>query len=204
MNNVKPKKIIIATRNNHKLYEIIQVMADLNLEILSLKDFPGLPDIKETGKTFNENALLKANAVYHQTGFWSIADDSGLEVSALNGQPGIYSARYAGPNKDIKENNEKLLRNMIKIPFEKRGAQFYCAAAIAGPEITETVEGIVKGKISTEPRGTNGFGYDPLFIPEGFDQTLGELDEEIKNNISHRAIAFKKMSKLLKTYISKS
>lgn len=201
MNHTKPDRIILATRNLHKLKEIREIMFDLPVELLSLRDFPGLPDVEETGETFIENALIKAETIYRLTGLLSIADDSGLEVYALKGAPGIHSARFAGPRRDPRANNEELLRRLKDVADEQRGAQFRCVAAIVGRSFKEVLEGIVRGRIANEPRGDQGFGYDPLFIPEGYDQTFAELGEEIKNKISHRALAFEKVKEVIKRNI---
>lgn len=191
------KRIVLGTHNAHKLFEISQILRGLPVEILTLNDFPGLPEAEETGQTFAENALLKARSAFAHTGLFALADDSGLEVDALDGAPGIYSARYAGAEKDYAANNRKLLEALKNVPDERRGAQFRCAAAIVGPGAEETAEGIVRGRIIREPRGGKGFGYDPLFAPEGYAHTFGELGEEIKNRISHRARAFRKARQIL-------
>lgn len=194
-------KIILATRNSHKLDEIKEILRELPVELSDLSAYPHIPEIKETGSTFVENALLKAKTVFEFTQTWSIADDSGLEVFALNGSPGIFSARFAGEEHNYRENNCKLLELLRNIPPQKRKAQFRCVAAIIGPDFREIMEGIVQGKIITEMRGNKGFGYDPLFIPEGYDKTFAELGEKVKNQISHRALAFEKVKEVLKNII---
>ena len=189
--------LVIATSNAHKLEEINYILNGVFKEILSLKNFPELGPIREIGTSFRENALLKARTVYRHTGLLTLADDSGLEVDALKGAPGIYSARFAGREHDYAANNRKLLQELKNIPDEKRGAQFRCVVAIVGENIDRVAEGIVPGRIIHEMRGSGGFGYDPLFIPEGFDRTYAELGEAVKNRISHRAIAFNKAKEIL-------
>lgn len=194
-------EIVIATRNVNKLLEVRAILNELPLEIKALIDYPDIPEIEETGATFVENAVLKAGASFESTQILSIADDSGLEVDALEGAPGVRSARFAGDNHDYSQNNRKLLATLENVPESERGAQFRCVAAIIGPGLKEITEGIVRGRIITEPRGDGGFGYDPLFVPDGFDRTFAELGEEIKNKISHRALAFEKVKEVLKKMI---
>ncbi len=194
-NNRHP--VVIATSNPHKLTEIERILQGLPIRLLSLADFPQIPPIKETGSSFRENALLKARTVFRHTGLLTLADDSGLEVDALDGAPGIYSARFAGKERDYAANNRKLLAELENVPAEKRGAQFRCVVAIVGENVEEVVEGIVRGRIISRPRGSAGFGYDPLFVPEGFEQTYAELGSEIKNEISHRALAFRKAKRIV-------
>jgi len=191
--------IVIATSNLHKLEEIKIILNGITSEILSLQNFPEIGPIQETGSSFRENALLKARTVYQSTGLLTLADDSGLEVDALNGAPGIYSARFAGKEPDYAANNRKLLHDLKNIPDRERGAQFRCVVAILGNRIEKVVEGIVRGRIIHQLRGSGGFGYDPLFIPEGFNQTYAEIGEVVKNRISHRAIAFGKAGEFLRT-----
>ncbi|HFE64074.1 MAG TPA: XTP/dITP diphosphatase [Caldithrix sp.] len=191
------KKIVIATSNEHKLKEILEILAGIEFEIHSLKDFPGIGEIAETGNSFRENAFIKASTVFRHTNLLTLADDSGLEVDALNGAPGIYSARFSGRERDYAANNTKLLRELKNVPEEKRGAQFRCVVAIVEHGVKEFAEGIVRGRIITELRGERGFGYDPLFIPDGFNKTYAELGEEVKNQISHRAKAFRAAKAIL-------
>lgn len=201
MGNQKRTKIILASRNLNKLLEVREILSELPLEIEALIDYPDIPGIEETGATFAENAVIKAKEVFESTHILSIADDSGLEVDALNGAPGVLSARFAGDHHDYSENNRKLLAFLENTPKEERGAQFRCVAAIVGPGLKEIMEGIVRGRIIDEARGDKGFGYDPLFVPEGFDQTFAELGEGVKNRISHRALAFEKVKEVLKKMI---
>lgn len=192
--------IIIATANKNKFEEISQILKGLAPNILSLQDFPQIEVIEENGSSFQENSLIKARNVFGETGLLTLADDSGLEVDALNGAPGIYSARYAGEPSDYQVNNRKLLQDLHEIPDHQRAAQFRCVVAIVGPKIEQVVEGIVTGRIIRELRGDKGFGYDPLFVPDGFEQTFAELGEEIKNQMSHRARAFLKARKILEDF----
>lgn len=194
-------RLILATRNVHKLNEIKEILGDLPVRLESLLDYPQIPEIDETGETFTENALLKAETVHSHTGDWAIADDSGLEVDALNGAPGVYSARFAGDSRNYAENNRKLLALLKNTPEHQRGAQFRCVAAILGPGFKKTVVGVVRGRIATGLRGDKGFGYDPLFIPEGYERTFAELREETKNRISHRALAFRQVRAVLEDLI---
>ncbi|QUH19958.1 XTP/dITP diphosphatase [Alkaliphilus sp. B6464] len=192
---------VIATGNKHKLEEIGVILKDFQLEVLSMKDvgLDGL-EIIEDGNTFEENALIKAKTVMEKTGKLALADDSGLEVDILNNQPGIYSARFAGEHATDKENNDKLLKLLKDIPLEKRRARFVCAMAAVFPNGDIVVlRGECSGVIGFEPKGTSGFGYDPLFIIEEYGKTFAELGEERKNKISHRAIALEKLKEELKT-----
>ncbi|MCX8106676.1 MAG: XTP/dITP diphosphatase [Ignavibacterium album] len=194
------KKILIATKNKGKLNDIKEIFKDLDIEILSFLDFDDSPDVDETGNTFEENAQLKAKACYDKFKIPSIGDDSGLVVEQLNGEPGIYSARYAGENANDYLNNEKLIKQIQKFP-EPHRAKFVCVASYFDGEKFVNAYGEVKGRIITEPRGKNGFGYDPLFIPNGYDKTFGELSHEEKNKISHRSMAFRKLHKKLEALL---
>ncbi|MFZ5352536.1 MAG: RdgB/HAM1 family non-canonical purine NTP pyrophosphatase [Bacillota bacterium] len=187
-------KAIAATNNRHKLEEISAIMSKLNIEVLSLKDIDLDIDVEETGDTFEENALLKARAVAEITKGFVIADDSGLEVEALGNRPGVSSARYSGYTGEVKDakNREKLLFEMQNIPFDKRNARFRTVIAAVLPDGREILaEGFVYGRIGFEEKGTNGFGYDSLFIVDSYGKTMAELPAEIKNSISHRANALK-------------
>lgn len=199
--SVSQKTIVIATSNQHKLSEVSEILKGLSARMLSLVDFPDIGVIEETGSSFQENALIKARIVYGKTGLLTLADDSGLEVDALDGAPGVHSARYAGKSQDYQANNQKLLQELHEVPDNHRNAQFRCIVAIVGPKIEQVVEGAVRGFIIRELRGNKGFGYDPLFIPEGFNNTFAELGEEIKNQMSHRARAFLKARKVLEDLI---
>jgi XTP/dITP diphosphohydrolase len=185
--------LVLATRNAGKVKEIRELLQDLPVRLLTLSDFPDLPEIPEDGTTFHENARHKAETVFRRTGFPSLADDSGLEVDPLGGDPGIRSARFAGEGATDEENNQRVLSLLNGVPSEKRTARFRCVLALAAGGPIETFEGIVEGRLTTAPRGESGFGYDPLFIPEGYDRTFGELGPEIKNRLSHRASALRRI-----------
>jgi XTP/dITP diphosphohydrolase len=196
-------KLILATRNRHKIKEIEKILADSQIEILTLEDFPDVPEVEETGKTLEENAVLKAKAVYNATGIPALTDDSGLEVDVLDGAPGVMSARFAGPECSYKDNNLKLLELMEGIPEEKRGATFRCVVSIVlNQDDVRIVEGQVGGFITHKEIGENGFGYDPVFFYPKLDKTFAELKPEEKNRISHRGIAFRKAKELIRKIMS--
>lgn len=188
------KKIIFATNNKHKLDEIRKI-SEGKLEILSLNDINCRTDIPETGTTLEENALIKARFVKDNFGYDCFADDTGLEVKALDGAPGVYSARYAGEDCRAEDNIRKLLTNLEGIS-DRRAAFRTVIALLIGDE-QYFFEGAIHGKIIDEKRGESGFGYDPVFVPDGYEQTFAELGEDIKNNISHRAIATTKLIRFL-------
>lgn len=189
------KKLVFATNNQHKLQEVRAIINN-EFEIMSLKDINCTDDIPETTDTFQGNALQKAHYIKDKYGFDCFADDSGLEVEALGGAPGVHSARYATNGHDHKANIAKLLKEMDG--KENRAAQFRTVAALIINGEEHLFEGIIKGTIKTEEHGVNGFGYDPVFQPEGYDMTFAEMSEEEKNKISHRAIAMGKLCKYLK------
>ena len=190
------KTIMIATGNPGKAKEFEKRFAEAGYQIRTLKDYPDLPDVKETGKTFEENARLKAETIANILQMPVLADDSGLEVDELGGLPGIYSARFAGEHKSDGSNNAKLLYELTDVPDEKRGAQFHCTLVFAAPKKQSlVVEAKWRGRIGRIPRGDNGFGYDPLFIVEGMDKTAAELSNEEKNHLSHRGQALAKLQK---------
>ncbi|MBM4162144.1 MAG: RdgB/HAM1 family non-canonical purine NTP pyrophosphatase [Ignavibacteria bacterium] len=191
-------KLVLATRNVNKIKEIQSILKDLKLEFLTLNDFPGIPDLIEDGSTFQENSRRKAHTVYQHTKLLSLADDSGLEVFYLNKRPGVWSARYAGEGATDDENNEKLLKEMRGVPPRRRRAQFRALLTLLGDAFEESTEGICAGRLGEVPRGTYGFGYDPIFIPDGFTKTYAELTAEEKNTISHRAKALEKMREVLR------
>ncbi len=191
-------KIVLATRNRHKILEIRTILSDVALEILTLNDFPDVPHLREDGATFQENSLQKAQQVLQHTGLPSLADDSGLEVFYLNGRPGVLSARYAGPNATDELNNERLLGEMRGVAPRRRNAQFHAVITLIQHNRADVTEGICPGKLAESPRGTNGFGYDPIFIPEGFSRTYAELTADEKNQISHRSRALAKMKEVLR------
>ena len=189
-------KIIIATTNSGKLREIKKIFSDLSLEILSLSDFPNFPEIIEDGNSFEENAEKKARVVFEITGIPALGEDSGLVVEQLNGAPGIYSARYSGKGATFESNNKKLLRELEIYPLPHL-AKFVCVAVYYNGKNKIAKRGEITGQIVNSPKGANGFGYDPIFIPDGFNMTFAELNIEEKNRISHRAKAFREMKKVL-------
>lgn len=188
-------KLYIATKNKGKVKEIQFVLKDTGIEVLSLADAPEIPDIPETGSTFEENAFIKAKAVYDIIHAPVLADDSGLEVDHLNGAPGIFSARYAGEHASDSNNCTKLLTVMNDV--ENRGAGFKCVLVLYDGNSKHVFNGVCRGSINHEPKGENGFGYDPLFIPEGYTQTFAELDAVTKNSVSHRGKALIKLKQFL-------
>jgi XTP/dITP diphosphohydrolase len=195
-------KLVVGTNNAGKIRELNELLTDLPVEIFGLSRFENVSDVEETGATFAENAILKANSYALQTGFWALSDDSGLEVEALGGAPGVFSARYAGENAGDKERIAKLLAELAGTNDESRRARFVCAMAIADEkgEIKFLAEGICEGRIARRPHGVNGFGYDPIFVPDGYEQTFGELSSTVKGEISHRARAIKKIIRFLRDF----
>lgn len=194
-------KVVLATRNQHKVAELRRILASANLDVdlVGTDEFPDLPDVPETGSTFAANALLKAHDVAQRTGCIAIADDSGLCVDALNGMPGILSARWAGTHGDDAANLALVLTQIADVPSQRRGAAFHCAAAVATPEGDErVVEGVLTGSLADAPRGENGFGYDPIFVPTGYVLTTAELTPQEKDAISHRGHAFRALVPLLR------
>jgi XTP/dITP diphosphohydrolase len=189
--------LVAATKNKGKLLEFKNMLERESFKIVSLLDFPNI-EIFETGKTFNENALLKATTVVKKTGYPALADDSGLEVTALNGKPGIFSARYAGVNATDEDNIKKLLSEMKNIPANQRQARFVCSLALVFPNGKTILEqGTLEGFITDKPRGEKGFGYDPVFFIPALGKTLSEISTDEKNRISHRAKALSKLKKRL-------
>ncbi|GGT91173.1 MULTISPECIES: RdgB/HAM1 family non-canonical purine NTP pyrophosphatase [Streptomyces] len=187
-------RLILATRNAGKITELRAILADAGLphDLVGADAYPEVPDVKETGVTFAENALLKAHALARATGLPAVADDSGLCVDVLGGAPGIFSARWSGTHGDDRANLELLLAQLADIDDTHRAAQFACAAALALPDGTErVVEGRMPGILRHEPIGTNGFGYDPILQPDGYEVTCAQLSPEEKNAISHRGKAFR-------------
>ena len=193
-------ELVVATRNRHKTREIQHILGP-EFKVRDLGAHPGVSEICESGTSFEENAKLKALAASRQLPALVIADDSGLEVDALRGAPGIYSARYAGANATEKDKIDRLLRELarVRVTGDERRARFRCVVALVrNGDLLETFEGIVEGRIADEARGGSGFGYDPIFIPEGFEQTFGELPTEVKNTISHRAKAIRALADRLR------
>jgi XTP/dITP diphosphohydrolase len=192
-------EIILATRNIHKARELKTLLSDLDVNVLTLDDISAQIVLKEDGDTFEANALQKARIVHSQTSRISLADDSGLEVFYLNGRPGVFSARYAGAEATDEMNNRKLLEEMRGVAPRRRHAQFRSVLALVGAGMEEMTVGICPGTLAEKPIGANGFGYDPIFIPDGFNKTYAELTSEEKNLISHRARSFAKMIKVMKS-----
>ena len=191
------KELIFASHNAGKIKEIREMIEPLGIELKTYKDID-IPDVEETGTTFAENSLLKSSKIAEITGIACIADDSGLCVDALNGAPGVYSARYA-PDRDFDKGMEKLLAEISKSRNLDRSAHFSCVISLAYPDGKyELFEGRINGKIAEQKQGTGGFGYDPIFIPEGYDKSFAELGNEIKNKISHRGRAMQKLSQYLR------
>ena len=221
------KQLLIGTKNTGKLKEIKSILGKTPFKLISLQSIKNIPKIKETGKTYQANALQKARILVKAIGLPVLAEDSVLEVKALGNKPGIYSARYSGVSQNRRQrdkirpyerreknatperNNQKLLKELAMVPSGKRTARYRCVAVLMVPEDKrqkikcrmKITEGICKGKIGFAPSGKNGFGYDPLFIPDGYRKTFGELSEGIKNRISHRARAIRKLIPVIKNYL---
>ena len=194
--------VVLASRNPKKSEEIRALLGPHGIEVLSVADFPDVPDVIEDGETFADNAAKKACEVAAQLHHWAIGEDSGLCVDALGGAPGVYSARYSGPSATDESNNEKLLVDLANVPPERRGAKYVCHIAVADPqgELALHVEATCRGQITQVPRGANGFGYDPYFLIPEYHQTFGELSPLVKRQLSHRARAFRRLiPDLLKT-----
>lgn len=186
-------ELVIATRNRKKLEEIRRILNGLDVLLYTLDDFPGCPETEEDADTFEGNAVKKARAVAEYTRKTAFADDSGLEVYALGGAPGVYSARYAGEETNDKKNLDKVLKEMENVEEGMRGARFVCVISFAFPDGKVSVfEGYVEGSIGREPKGFNGFGYDPVFYPKGYDRTFAEMSADEKDKLSHRGMALKK------------
>jgi len=196
------KTIVLATRNPGKLRELARILGaeepgGTQVRLAGLDEFPGAPDVPETGATFEENALLKARAIAACTGLPAVADDSGLCVDALGGMPGVLSARWAGKHGDDRANLELVLAQVADVPDARLGARFVCAAALVVPGAAArewVVTGQVEGRLIRAPRGTGGFGYDPIFLPDGFGQTTAEMTADAKDAISHRGRAFRALA----------
>jgi XTP/dITP diphosphohydrolase len=196
--------VVLATRNKHKVEELSAMLSDLPVAILSFADFPDMPDVVEDGDTLVQNAIKKAAEVAAFTGLPSLADDTGLEVAALGGAPGVRSARFAGEPPDWQRNNEKLLADLAGFEGGERAAAFRCVVALAlpGDDDVQTVEGVTRGVILEAPRGEGGFGYDPLFLPEGHDKSYAEMDPDEKNAVSHRGAAIRRARGLVEAFLN--
>ena len=195
-----PARLILATRNRGKLAELRRILAaaGVSAAVTDLDDAPGMPEVAETGRSFTDNALLKARAVAVFTGLPAVADDSGLCVDALNGMPGVLSARWSGSHGDDEANLQLLLAQLADVPAGERGARFVCVAALVLPSGGEHLaEGTVHGQLTRSPRGSNGFGYDPIFVPDGFELTTAQMSAEEKDKISHRGKALRALAPVI-------
>jgi XTP/dITP diphosphohydrolase len=193
-------RLVLATANPAKLVELTRILqaGRVEVDLVGLRDFPGAPDVRETGATFAENALLKGRAIAEYTGLPAVADDSGLCVDALNGMPGVLSARWSGKHGDDEANLQLVLGQLADVPDDRRGAQFVCSAALVLPAGREHVsEGIMRGRLIDEPRGENGFGYDPIFVPDSAELTTAEMSAEAKDRISHRGKALRGLAPVI-------
>lgn len=199
MTDSKVARLVIATRNKGKAREIRDLLGTIPWQVLALEEYMNVAEPAETEDTYSGNAIAKARYYAAATGEWVLADDSGLEVAALDGAPGVFSARYAGLNASDADRRARLLRELSSSSDPNRQARFVCAAALSSPtqEIQRVTEGICEGWICERPRGESGFGYDPIFVPNGYDQTFAELPERVKNQISHRARALLKLRPFL-------
>ncbi|MBI5144928.1 MAG: RdgB/HAM1 family non-canonical purine NTP pyrophosphatase [Candidatus Omnitrophica bacterium] len=202
---MKPKlQLVVATKNKKKLAEIKEILKGLNLEITSLAHYEKLPRIIESGKTFRQNAIKKAVKIAHFTKKLTLGEDSGLCVYALGGAPGVYSSRFAGRDKSDPKNNQKVLQLLAGLPLKKRKAHYVCSVALADKDgLVGVVEGRCNGRIAFAPRGTFGFGYDPLFLIPKYNQTFAQLGPRIKHKMSHRYLALEKAKKIIEKYIEK-
>ncbi len=198
---MRQRTLLVATHNKGKLVELRELLAEVPLTISDLSSFPTIEPIAETGKTFADNSTLKASGYAKQTGLLTLADDSGLEVDALDGTPGVFSARYGGSGASDSDRTAKLLRELSAVMVEARTARFVSVIAIADEDgqIVNLSMGKCDGRIAEAPRGSHGFGYDPVFIPDGFNQTFGEIEAQVKNRISHRARALGAACEFLRT-----
>ena len=211
-----PLELLIATHNVGKIRELQQTLRELPITLRYLAEFPEIATIDETGETYEANAILKARGYAEQTGICALGDDSGLEVDALGGKPGILSARFGGNNASDQDRTKKLLREIEPHQDRERTARFVCCMAFAGwesrnpeprttpPRILNVSEGTCEGMITTEPRGAGGFGYDPIFIPHGYSKTFGELSKDVKATLSHRAKALAAMRKFLNSFLKQT
>lgn len=191
------RKLLVATQNQGKTFEICQLLADLKWQIVSLEEFPSLPNVEESGTTFVQNALIKARYYFSHTGLLSLSDDSGLEIKILNGAPGIYSARYAGPQATDRDRYKAILAALSQVPAHQREARFVCAVALVGENIEQVFTATVPGQILFAPRGELGFGYDPIFEYPPLSKTFAEMSPSEKASISHRGQALKQVREFL-------
>ena len=197
------RKLVLATHNSHKQQEMSALLSHLGIIIVGLDDFPQIGEIEETGTTLLENSLIKARTVHKITGLPALADDTGLEVDALDGAPGVYSARYASNNPSYEDNINKLLFELKGLQLDNRNARFRTVISFVDDNEELLSEGVIEGVITLDSRGRDGFGYDPIFQPESYDRTFAEMEQDEKNLISHRARALEKMKKILEPYFDK-
>ena len=197
------RKLVLATHNSHKQQEMSALLSHLGIIIVGLDDFPQIGEIEETGTTLLENSLIKARTVHKITGLPALADDTGLEVDALDGAPGVYSARYAGNNPSYEDNINKLLFELKGLQLDNRNARFRTVISFVDENEELLSEGVIEGVITLDSRGRDGFGYDPIFQPESYDRTFAEMEQDEKNLISHRARALEKIKKILEPYFDK-
>lgn len=196
------RELVLATRNRHKREELAALLSDLGMRIRSLDEFPDVPEVIEDGETCEANAVKKARAIADATALPAVADDTGLEVDALGGRPGVYAARYAGEGATYEDNWRKLLHELAGVPRERRTARFVTVAAMAIPaDGIQVARGVLEGVIAEAPSGTQGFGYDPVFVVPGSGMTLAQLSAEQKNRISHRAKAFMKVREMIRAQL---
>ncbi|MFO0999427.1 MAG: RdgB/HAM1 family non-canonical purine NTP pyrophosphatase [Planctomycetaceae bacterium] len=193
------RTIVLASRNQKKAREVAEILAPAGFRVIPVTEFPDVPEVEEDGLTFAANAAKKASEVARHLGQWVIGEDSGLQVDALNGGPGIYSARYSGEGATDEKNNQKLMQELANVPDEKRGAGYLCSVALSSPtgEIRVACEGTCRGRILREANGAGGFGYDPYFLIPEYHLTFGQLSSVVKHRLSHRARAFAKFVPLL-------
>jgi XTP/dITP diphosphohydrolase len=198
-------RVVLATRNAHKVMEVRRILAEtgVDVDLVGVDAFPDVPDVAETGITFEENSLLKARAVSLATGLPAIADDSGLAVDVLGGMPGVFSARWAGRHGDDEANLELVLAQLADVFDEHRAASFVCVAAFAhGSDLEFVAKGELSGRLTQTPRGSNGFGYDPIFVPDGESRTTAEMSPAEKDAISHRGRAFRALAQAMADYFN--
>jgi len=194
-------KLLLATKNEDKLREMKLLLSGLRLQLITHREISSYPQVEETGETTQENALLKARALYKRTGYLTLADDTALEIDALGGAPGVRASRFAGPKASYEENRRKALRLLKGVPAERRGARFICSIALVGDGFEEVVEGRVEGVITSEERGRGRFGYDPIFFVPQYGKTFSQMDGELKNRISHRGRAVRLILPILRKLI---
>jgi XTP/dITP diphosphohydrolase len=194
---VEHPAVLIASKNPHKIEEMSAILTGSGIRVRSALDFPELPEVEETGVTLEENAVLKAESVFRISGLACLADDTGLEVDALNGNPGVYSARYAGYGASYNENVEKLLNELKDVPSDLRTARFRTVIALRTKNAIQVFHGVCEGRILNVTAGSGGFGYDPVFMPHGYAESFAQIDATEKNRISHRGVALRKLSNFL-------